>query len=405
MKNWSFKSIESIASFFTDGNWIESKDQSPSGIRLIQTGNIGNGFFKPKNSNKRFISDVTFKKLNCTEIFPNDILVSRLPDPVGRACIIPNIDERMITAVDCSIVRTNENVLPEFLNYYFQSPTYFKNVEANITGTTRNRISRKNLGKIEIPIPSLSEQQQIVEKLDSAFDLIDRAKANIEKNIQNAKELFQSKLNQVFSEKGEGENFELKKLSELGTITSSKRIYKSEYVSEGVPFYRTKELKELAQDKEISLELYITKARYDEIKNRFGVPQVGDILLSAVGTIGEILVIENENEFYFKDGNIVWFKDFQIVNPYYLKYLLITFVENIKNMAQGAAYSALTIEKINEYQVYFPKDLQVQQKIVEQLDTLSVQTKLLQQKYQQKLANLEELKKSILEKAFKGELV
>ncbi|MBW8361309.1 MAG: restriction endonuclease subunit S [Kaistella sp.] len=261
------------------------------------------------------------------------------------------------------------------------------------------------LKQTQISFPSLKKQQQIVGKLDAAFELIDRAKANIEKNIQNANELFQSKLNQVFSEKGEGENFELKKLSELGTITSSKRIYKSEYVSEGVPFYRTKELKELAHGKEISLELYITKDRYDEIKSRFGVPKVGDILLSAVGTIGEILVIENENEFYFKDGNIVWFKDFRMVNPYYLRYLLITFVENIKNMAQGAAYSALTIEKINEYKVYFPKDLRIQQKIVEQLDILSVQTKHLQQKYHQKLVNLEELKKSILEKAFKGELL
>ena len=126
--------------------------------------------------------------------------------------------------------------------------------------------------------------------------------------------------------------------------------------------------------------------------------------MSAVGTIGEILVIENENRFYFKDGNIVWFKDFNDVNSFYLKYLLRTFVEKLKSLAKGAAYSALTIEKIKEYEIYIPNTLEEQRKIVIQLDQLQEQTNLFVTKYQQKLANLEELKKSILEKAFKGEL-
>lgn len=292
-----------------------------------------------------------------------------------------------------------------YLWYLFKSPYLIEQIKQLASGAIVQNISSDLVKKCLLPIPSLEEQRTIVAKLDQAFAAIDQAKANIEKNIANAKELFQSKLNQIFSKKGDDFGYDKHKLGNLGIITSSKRIYKSEYVKEGIPFYRTKEIKELANDKEISLELFISEEKYLEIKEKFGVPKIGDILMSAVGTIGEILVIENENRFYFKDGNIVWFKDFNDVNSFYLKYLLRTFVENLKSLAKGAAYSALTIEKIKEYEVYIPNTLEEQQKIVTQLDQLQEQTNLLVTKYQQKLANLEELKKSILQKAFKGELV
>ena len=298
------------------------------------------------------------------------------------------------------VLKPKNNLIDSYLVYYLNH----QDLSDYITGLTVPKLNQEKLRSIPIPLPSLEEQQTIVAKLDQAFAAIDQAKANIEKNIANAKELFQSKLNQIFSQKGDDFGYDKHKLGNLGIITSSKRIYKSEYVKEGIPFYRTKEIKELANDKEISLELFISEEKYLEIKEKFGVPKIGDILMSAVGTIGEILVIENENRFYFKDGNIVWFKDFNDVNSFYLKYLLRTFVENLKSLAKGAAYSALTIEKIKEYEVYIPNTLEEQQKIVTQLDQLQEQTNLLVTKYQQKLANLEELKKSILEKAFKGEL-
>ncbi|HRN46662.1 MAG TPA: restriction endonuclease subunit S [Niabella sp.] len=132
--------------------------------------------------------------------------------------------------------------------------------------------------------------------------------------------------------------------------------------------------------------------------------KIGDLLMSAVGTIGEIMVIENEDEFYFKDGNIVWFKNFDSLDTNYLKYALTAFVEKIKSLAIGAAYSALTIEKLNKYQISFPKSKTEQQTIVHQLDALRAETQKLEAIYQQKIANLEELKKSILQKAFAGEL-
>jgi type I restriction enzyme S subunit len=105
---------------------------------------------------------------------------------------------------------------------------------AHGTGTTMMHVGKNSMDNRVVPIPPLSEQKQIVALLDEAFAAIDQAKANIEKNIENAKELFQSKLNDVFSQKGDG--WEEKSLGELGTLTSSKRIYKKEYVTEGIPF-------------------------------------------------------------------------------------------------------------------------------------------------------------------------
>ena len=160
---WQVKKLGDVCRVFADGDWIESKDQSTEGIRLIQTGNVGEGVFKNRAEKARFISEETFNRLRCTEIFEGDCLISRLPDPVGRACIIPATGERMITAVDCTIVRFNaELITSDFFNYYTQSRSYVTRVDSDTTGTTRKRISRNFLGQIPIPVPPLPVIKLIV---------------------------------------------------------------------------------------------------------------------------------------------------------------------------------------------------------------------------------------------------
>lgn len=174
--------LEDICKVFTDGDWIESKNQSDEGIRLVQTGNIGEGKFLEKGDRAKYISEVTFDSLKCTEIFPGDILVSRLPEPVGRACIIPEKDERMITAVDCTICRPDENmILKEYLCYFMQSEAYYTRLMNNVTGTTRKRISRKNLGNVELDIPDKETQAAVVKNLDALSRIIDGRKEELDK--------------------------------------------------------------------------------------------------------------------------------------------------------------------------------------------------------------------------------
>ena len=153
-----------------DGDWIESKDQSPRGIRLIQTGNVGVGEYIEKPESAKYISEETFERLHCTEIYSGDILVSRLPSPAGRACIVPNTNERMITAVDCTIIRCDETrCISEYLTQFLNSPSYFKTVESFLAGGTRQRISRKNLESILVPMVEMEEQKQIADIL-TQFD-------------------------------------------------------------------------------------------------------------------------------------------------------------------------------------------------------------------------------------------
>ena len=189
-QGWEIKKLGEVCSLIADGDWIESRHQSDDGIRLIQTGNIGNGVFKAKDDKPHYISESTFAELGCTEIFAGDCLVSRLPDPVGRACIIPETNCRMITAVDCSIIRFNSDIVSKFFIYYTQCEKYKRDINNNTTGTTRKRISRKNLETIIIPIPSREEQERIVAELDCLSGVIEKKREQLRELDALAQSIF-----------------------------------------------------------------------------------------------------------------------------------------------------------------------------------------------------------------------
>ena len=157
---------ENKKSQFDDGDWVESEYIISQGVRLIQTGNIGIGQFKDKG-NKKYISEDSFNKLNCKEVLEGDLLVCRLAEPAGRACIMPNIGEyKVITSVDVSIFRGNPEVVNRvFLSQLFTTNSWFQKVIEKVGGTTHKRISRGALGKIEIEIPLIEEQKAIAQIL------------------------------------------------------------------------------------------------------------------------------------------------------------------------------------------------------------------------------------------------
>ena len=151
---------------------------------------------------------------------------------------------------------------------------------------------------------------------------------------------------------------EYKALGEIATITSSKRIFAEQYVSEGVPFYRQKEIIEKHGKKQISDPLYISEEVYENIKSKFGIPKQGDLLLSAVGvTLGIPYIVQNE-KFYFKDGNLIWLKDFKKdINSKYIYYWIDSKfgLESIFIRAIGSAQPALTIDLVKKYKMFFPE--------------------------------------------------
>lgn len=283
-----------------------------------------------------------------------------------------------------------EKMLPLF-NYYQCLNIDFASYNK---GTTIPSLVKSDLLKIQISYPkSLSEQQAIVEKLDAAFALIDQAKANIEKNIQNAKELFQSKLNQIFSQKGEG--WEERKLGEIGKVCMCKRIMKHQTDPDGeIPFYKIGTFGKAA-DAFISNEIYL------DFKKKYSYPKKGEILISASGTIGRRVIFDGEAA-YFQDSNIVWIQndESKVLNNYLYHFYSVC----DWNPSKGATISRLYNDDLRKISISFPT-IDKQNDLIPIIEKLSQQTNLLQEKYRQKLQNLEELRKSILEKAFKGELV
>lgn len=159
---WEQRKLASLCEKFTDGDWIESKDQSNFGVRLVQTGNVGVAEYLDKPNNKKWISEDTFDRLHCEEVLPGDILISRLPEPAGRACIMPLLGAKMITAVDCTIVRTAPDMSNKFLVQYLSSQAYFDDVNICLAGGTRQRISRGNLANFDVPIPVKKSEQDAI---------------------------------------------------------------------------------------------------------------------------------------------------------------------------------------------------------------------------------------------------
>ena len=167
---------------FVDGDWIESPFITDYGIRLIQTGNIGIGRFIEKGD--RYIAEETFSDLNCTEVFPNDILICRLAGPVGRACLAPVLKNRMITSIDITILKNSEKHNPKFIVYLLSNSNYLKWIDTISRGSTRARISRSMLGDFKFYFPPRKlEEDEIVDFLDkqtTQFDvLILKSKAQI----------------------------------------------------------------------------------------------------------------------------------------------------------------------------------------------------------------------------------
>ncbi len=166
---------------FNDGDWVESKDQDPNGdVRLIQLADIGDGEYLDKSN--RFLTSLKAAELRCTYLEPGDILVARMPDPLGRACIFPGDSKPCVTVVDVCIVRPDtEVVYPKWLLHKINSPEFRSLMNTFATGTTRKRISRKNLGKLEFRLPPLAEQRRIAAILDKADALRAKRRAALAK--------------------------------------------------------------------------------------------------------------------------------------------------------------------------------------------------------------------------------
>jgi len=283
-----------------------------------------------------------------------------------------------------------------------------------VTGTTRLKLTQASMNKIIIPLVPLAEQQRIVERIESLFAKLDEAK----ENMQNVLEGFETRKAAILHKAFTGEltakwrkqhgvsmdTWEEKKLGDVTDILSSKRIYKNEYVNEGIPFFRSSEIVDLYEYGYTEPKFFISKDRYDEINKKYGVPEVGDLLVTSVGTIGKTWIVD-ERKFYYKDGNITQVKKNSSINMKYLNYFICSenFKKQVSDTVAGTAYNALTIIKFKNILISIPT-LPEQTEIVRIIDGLLAKEQQANELSENALAKIDLIKKSILARAFRGEL-
>jgi type I restriction enzyme S subunit len=393
MKNWEVKKLGEVCKFVGGSQppkSLFSYEDKEDYIRLIQIRDYKsdkNIVYIPKEKAKRFCDS-------------KDIMIGRYGPPVFQ--ILKGLDGAYNVALMKAV--PNEKVLSKDYAFLFlkfsKIQDYIIHLSQRAAGQTG--VNKEAIEDYPILVPPLSEQQRIVAILDEVFEAIAKAKANAEQSLKNAKELFESYLRGMFENRGE--DWEEKTLKEVFEIGSSKRVLKSQWKTEGVPFYRGREITRLAIDGFVNNELYISEAHYQELLKRYGVPNPGDIVITAIGTIGNFHIVRDDDKFYFKDASVLWLKRSTTVNSEFIKFWLksdLFFSQLDKD--NGATVDTLTIKKLQSLEISLPNERE-QKAIVYKLDALSIETKRLEVIYQQKLIDLEELKKSVLQKAFAGEL-
>jgi len=171
-QGWEVMKLGEVCRSILDGDWIETKDQGGNDYRLLQISNIGVGEFI-ETGNYRFITQETFDRLHCNEIAPGDLLVARMPTPIGRGWLATSMPWKMITAVDVAIIRVKPELLhPLFLVQVWNEQNNLQRIAAQASGTTRLRITRRELATLDFVIPPIAIQQRFAEITTPQAELI-----------------------------------------------------------------------------------------------------------------------------------------------------------------------------------------------------------------------------------------
>lgn len=393
MKNWVLYKLNDVCRI-GDGNhssnYPKSNEMVPEGVPFIRANNIVNG--EVVWNEMKFITTQKHAILKKGHLKAYDILFTNRGE-IGKIAIVGSDFENANLNSQIAWFRCLEKINFRFLFYFLSSPLMKNLYSIEKNGTALQQFTIRQINEIEIPLPPLPEQKRIVSIIDEAFEAIDKAIENTQKNLQNAKELFESYLNEVF-DKG-GEDWETKSLGDVGKPSMCKRVLKHQTSGIGdIPFYKIGTFGKTP-------DAYISEKLYNEFRTKYSFPKKGDILISASGTIGRTVRYDDEPA-YFQDSNIVWIAndEKQVLNDYL--FFFYRFCD--WKPSKGATISRLYNSDLTSLKITFPKSLDLQRELICIINSLSTETQTLESKYQQKLRDLEELKKSILNKAFAGEL-
>lgn len=355
-------------------------------------------------STEKFIPSIDIPNDENYELIKtNDIIFADASEDrkdLGKVAVVRSVEGNILSGLHTLCFRPNEELNSEFFLNHSLGRKYLEFMYTRGNGAKVLGISKSNLSEYSFLAPSKEEQ----EKLAKLFSLIDDKIYLQREKVEAIKDYKKGMIQKIFSQElrfkdddgNEYSGWIEKKLGEIANLTSSKRVFASDYVAEGIPFYRGKEITELKANKQPKDILYITVERYNEIKDKYGIPIKGDLLLTAVGTLGNSYVVNDDKPFYFKDGNLIWFKDIkEDVN--FLNYILTSEKgkKKVLDSAIGSTQKALTIVELNKLKFQFP-EVNEQKKISKFLNNIDIKV----MKEEEKLDYLTEYKKGLLQQMF-----
>lgn len=327
----------------------------------------------------------------------------------GATCGAVNVSDpcSWITGNAMVIRPLNSSIDIKFLEYLFRGGM---DISKAITGAAQPQITRTNLAPLAFQHPDSEEEQlRIVTLLDEAFADIATAKANAEKNLQNARSLFESRMQTLFDEDQNWERVQLENLLSRGWITShldgnhgSDYPKKEEFVDYGVPYIAARALRGWEVD--FSEAKYLTPERAATIRK--GLAQDGDVLFAHNATVGPVGVLKTKEPFVILGTSLTYYRcNEDFILPEYLAHYMRSpaFVNQYSQVMKQSTRNQVPITKQREFFHVIPP-LSIQKKIATDLDSLSEKIELIESLYRQKLTALDALKKSLLHQAFSGQL-
>ncbi len=398
MKGWTRRNLSELSSI----NYGYTEKASPDriGPNFLRITDLQDGSVNWETVPYCRISDSDKKKFTLKS---NDIVFARTGATTGKSFLVLNPPDAVFASYLIRLRIQESGLLPTYLSYFFQTPEYWQAVESGTAGSAQGGFNATKLGELSIPLPPLPEQRRIVAILDEAFAGLDAMRANAEKNLQNARDLFDSYLNRVFSERGEG--WVETTLGTIAKIKGGKRVPKGyKLLSEKTPYVylRVTDFSETGSISQSDLR-YVGAEVYQGI-SRY-IINSDNLYVSIAGTIGKTGMVPRELDGSLLTENACRLIFSTNVNPKFVFYFTksIQFRLQVSAATRTAAQPKLALERLSEITLDIP-NLQRQAEIVSACDALIGQSDLLRAIYEAKLISLAELKQSILQKAFAGEL-
>ncbi|MCB9196460.1 MAG: restriction endonuclease subunit S [Flavobacteriales bacterium] len=348
-----------------------------------------------------YIDPSTLNQFEKFKLFKGDVLMALTGGTLGKVSVVQEDFGDILQNYRVGKFVPKKNSYGKYLVQLLQSFFVQQRVKNLVNEAAQPNFGKQDFDKIWIPLPPLPEQQKIATILSTWDKAIDKLTQLIAAKEQRKKGLMQQLLTGKKRFAGFTDEWKEVKLGEIISIGSSKRVLQDDWLSEGVPFIRTREVISLSNGESFRTPIFISEELFSELKRKYGIPKAGDLLATGVGTIGETYIVKQNDRFYFKDGNVLWFKMNSKINSMFLHQQFKTryIRKQLSDNASITTVSTFTIDGAKGTRVFLPS-LEEQQKIASVLSAADKEIELLKNELEQ----LQQQKKGLMQVLLMGEV-